>query len=259
MAREIVDALRQERARMMRVPQLGIIVGSNDPVTSAYVQLKLRLAAELDIEVHKEVLDPSVSTERAVALVQEMIRHSDGVVVQLPLPAQIDSVQVLSALSPQYDVDALNPLTKDSERKVIAPVAVAIREIFTHYSVDTRGTKAVVVGQGQLVGKPAAALLRRFGATVTVVTLDTGSLAELKDADIVVLGAGSPGLVKPEMLKNGVVLIDAGTSEQSGKVVGDADPRCAQVATVFTPVPGGIGPLSIAMLFRNLFTLIEHK
>jgi methylenetetrahydrofolate dehydrogenase (NADP+) / methenyltetrahydrofolate cyclohydrolase len=108
-----------------------------------------------------------------------------------------------------------------------------------------------------LVGVPVAQLLKDLGAEVSVVTRNRGSLTDLKEADLVVLGAGDPGFVKPDMLKEGVVLIDAGTSEASGRVVGDADPNCASVASVFTPVPGGIGPIAVAMIFKNLFALAK--
>ena len=99
--------------------------------------------------------------------------------------------------------------------------------------------------------------LRELGAHVSIITQSQGSLLDLKQADIAVLGAGDPGFVKPEMLKEGVVLVDAGTSEASGRLSGDADPKCAEVASVFTPVPGGIGPIAVAMIFKNLFTLAK--
>src|SRR3989338_7099246 len=111
------------------------------------------------------------------------------------------------------------------------------------------------LGLAPLVGAPAAKLLRELGAEVSVITQTRGSLEQLKTADIVVLGAGEPGLIKPEMLKQGVVLIDAGTSEQGGKLSGDATEACAAVASVFTPVPGGIGPIAVAMIFKNLSDL----
>lgn len=258
-AKEIVEALKAKRASMTRVPSLGIVVGVDDPVTSAYINLKLKTAADLGVAVQKEVLPAGADTAQAIAAVERLSKTSDGVVVQLPVPATIDAVKVLSAVPLERDVDALNPTVAEDARKVIAPVAEAVREILTRHSIEVQGKKALVVGQGQLVGAPAAALLTRLGAAVAVVTLQSGTLAQLADADIVVLGAGSPGLIQPEMLKPGVVLIDAGTSEQGGKVVGDADPRCADVASLFTPVPGGVGPLTIATLFRNLFALTENK
>jgi methylenetetrahydrofolate dehydrogenase (NADP+)/methenyltetrahydrofolate cyclohydrolase len=136
-------------------------------------------------------------------------------------------------------------------------VAGAVAEVLERHHVDVTGKKTVVVGAGKLVGKPVASMLAEMGAEVSVVTSTEGSLEELKTADIVVLGAGSPGFVKPDMLKEGVVLIDAGTSESNGKLAGDADPSCAEVASVFTPVPGGIGPLAVAMIFKNLLALTQ--
>ena len=144
-------------------------------------------------------------------------------------------------------------------RSVLAPVAGAIEEILERSTIDVRGKKCVVVGAGKLVGAPAAYLMRRLGSDVSVVTLESGSLDELKTADIVILGAGNPGFVTPEMIKEGVVLIDAGTSEQGGKVRGDADPACSEKAALFTPVPGGLGPIAVAMIFKNLLDLIEKN
>ena len=117
----------------------------------------------------------------------------------------------------------------------------------------------MIVGNGKLVGQPAAVWFEEMGANIDVLTRESKSLEELQNADIVILGAGSPHLVKPEMLKQGVVLIDAGTSESNGAIVGDADPRCAEVASVFTPVPGGMGPIAVACLFQNVAELVLTK
>ena len=216
--------------------RLGIVVGTQDSATDSFIKIKSRVAQRLGVEVVRGELE-------------ELIKICDGVIVQLPIP---NSKALLAALPPQKDVDALGlaPLAR-------APVAGAIAEVLSRSAVVTRGKKAVVVGAGRLVGSPAAKLLRELGADVEVVTSGEGSLTSLKSADIVVLGAGEPGLIKPEMLKQGVVLIDAGTSEQGGKLAGDADPRCAEVCSVFTPVPGGIGPIAVAMIFKNLFALAK--
>ena len=216
--------------------RLGIVVGTQDSATDSFIKIKSRVAERLGVEVVRGELD-------------ELIKTCDGVIVQLPIS---NSEQLLASLPPEKDVDALGlaPLAR-------APVAGAIAEILKYTGVEPRLKKAVVVGAGRLVGSPAAKLLRELGAKVEVVTSGEGSLTSLKTADIVVLGAGEPGLIKPEMLKQGVVLIDAGTSEQGGKLAGDADPACAQVASVFTPVPGGIGPIAVAMIFKNLFDLAK--
>ena len=122
---------------------------------------------------------------------------------------------------------------------------------------EIAGKGAVVVGAGRLVGAPSAWLLKSLGANVSMFTLERGSIEDLKTADIVVSGAGNPGFIKPEHLKEGVALIDAGTSELNKKIQGDADPACAEKASVFTPVPGGVGPVAVAMIFKNLFDLVQ--
>ncbi len=142
---------------------------------------------------------------------------------------------------------------------VLPPVAGAVAEVLMRQGVDVAGKKVVVVGAGRLVGKPVAEMLKEMGGEVAVITTTSGSLEELKTADVVVLGAGNPGFIKPEMLKQGVVLIDAGTSEAGGKLMGDADPACAEVASIFTPVPGGIGPIAVAMIFKNLLALAPTR
>jgi 5,10-methylene-tetrahydrofolate dehydrogenase/methenyl tetrahydrofolate cyclohydrolase len=212
-------------------------MGSSDPATESFIRIKARVAARLGVEVvHGEF--------------SALVQSCDGVIVQLPIA---NSDELVAQLPGGKDVDALGP-----NPQVRAPVAGAVAEVLAQSGADVSGKKAVVVGQGRLVGVPAAALLQELGAQVSVVTTDTGSLAGLKEADIVVLGAGNPGFIKPEMLKPGVVLIDAGTSEAGGKLMGDADPRCAEVASVFTPVPGGIGPIAVAMIFKNLLTLLSR-
>jgi methylenetetrahydrofolate dehydrogenase (NADP+)/methenyltetrahydrofolate cyclohydrolase len=173
----------------------------------------------------------------------------------MPLPPQINLAEILEALPVEKDVDAI---TDKGQSFVRAPVAEAVSEVFVRAGVSAVGKRAIVVGAGKLVGAPVADLLRELGADVSIITRNEGNLVDLKEADIVVLGAGDPGFVKPEMLKEGVVLIDAGTSEASGRLAGDADPKCAEVASVFTPVPGGIGPIAVAMIFKNLF-LLAHK
>ena len=218
----------------LRGKRLGIVVGAQDSATDSFIKIKSRVAERLGVVVVRGELD-------------ELIKTCNGVIVQLPIP---NSEALLATLPPEKDVDALC-----SAPLVRAPVAEAIAEVLRLHEVEPRGKKAAVVGAGRLVGAPAVKLLHELGADVEVVTSSDGSLTSLKNADIVVLGAGEPGLIKPEMLKQGVVLIDAGTSEQGGKLAGDADPACAQVASVFTPVPGGIGPIAVAMIFKNLFDL----
>ena len=257
-AEEIFVSLEKERDTLPHQPRLGLVVGTDDKVTLSFVRIKERIAARLQVTVVRETLLPGTTLERALVVVQQLCRTCDGVVVQLPLAYGIDTEAVLATIDPARDIDAMNPHTKEFERAVEAPVAEAIAAVFARVNADVRGKAAVVVGAGRLVGAPAVAYLKSRGAIVSVVTKTEGSLDGLKDADIVVLGAGEPGLVKPEMLKAGVILIDGGTSEAGGKVVGDAHPACADIAGVFTPVPGGIGPITVAMVFKNLFELAKQ-
>lgn len=230
---------------------LGIIVGDKNPVINSFVKIKERAAERLGVTLVREELPEGTNTHEAVAAVLSLAEKVDGIIVQLPLPNQIDVEAVLAAIPGEKDVDGIS-----LSPRVRPPVAEAVKEILEYSNTDVAGKKAAVVGSGRLVGRPCAKLLEELGVSVTV--LDRGdSLDALTDADVVVLGTGEPGLVQPEHLKQGVILVDAGTSEDGGKVKGDADPACAEVASVFTPVPGGVGPVAVAMIFKNLYELAK--
>ena len=243
---------------------LGIVVASHDPVIESFVRIKSRVAMRLGVELRRIDLLNEPTTADALAAIEKLAPNVAGIIVQLPLPEALDTEAILAAIPPYLDVDGINPAVADTDRAVRAPVAEAIAEILRRSTVDPRDKKCVVVGAGRLVGAPAAYLLESLGGRVTTVTLQEGSLSELADADIIVLGAGNPGFVKPEMLRDGIVLIDAGTSDlpaQAGsraKIVGDADPTCAPKCSVFTPVPGGVGPIAVAMIFKNLLVLAKE-
>jgi len=251
--RVLADAVFARLGARDSSPSLGILIAGSDTVTDSFVRTKARAADRLGVTVVREIIPASASTEDALGALALLARRVDGLIVQLPLPTQIDVEKVLAAIPPEKDVDGIS-----ASPKVRPPVAEAVAEILAAHSVEVKGTNAAVVGSGRLVGKPCAALLTELGASVTVIHRGD-SLDALKDADIVVLGAGEPGLVKPEHLRHGVVLIDAGTSESSGKIAGDADPACAEIASVFTPVPGGVGPIAVAMIFKNLFELAKEN
>ncbi len=252
---EIIEHLLQERASLPSVVRLGVLMGGEDAASASFVKIKERVASKLKVEVVRELVDAHSTTEQALDALARLVQTCAGVIVQMPLPPQINLAEVLAMLPADKDVDAIT----DTQTIVHAPVAEAVSEVFVRAQVSARGKIAVVVGAGKLVGAPVAELLKELGAKVLIITHNEGSLTSLKEADIVVLGAGEPGLIKPEMLKEGVVLIDAGTSEDRAsagrRIAGDASPDCAEVASVFTPVPGGIGPIAVAMIFKNLFAL----
>jgi methylenetetrahydrofolate dehydrogenase (NADP+)/methenyltetrahydrofolate cyclohydrolase len=257
-AADIYSELQAKFDSLGRKVKLGIVVVGKNSVIESFVRIKTRAAQHFGIEVVRVDLSDSSSTQEVVAALEKLAEETDAVITQLPMPKQVDTQTILSAIPPKKDVDALNPTIAEDEHPVFAPVALAVVEILKRAGVDPNGKRTVVVGAGRLVGAPAAALLKRLGARVSMFTLEEGSIADLKDADIVISGAGKPGLIKPEHLKPGVALIDAGTSEQGGKVIGDADPACAKIASVFTPVPGGVGPVAVAMIFMNLIHIIEN-
>lgn len=235
-AQDIIHSLGDS----LRGTTLSVVMNRDDAASESFVKVKEKVAARLRVELKR--FAPEQAAEAA---------QCDAMLVQLP----IENAEALIAQIPKVkDIDALR-----EDSPFVAPVALAVQEVLMRNKIALAGKKAVVVGEGKLVGRPVAKLLAAEGALVQVVTLEQGSLAELQDADIVVSGAGSPGLIKPDMLKAEVVLIDAGTSELAGKVVGDCDPACEQVAGIFTPVPGGVGPIAVAMLFQNLFTLTKKS
>lgn len=237
--------------------RLGIVVVGENPVIASFVRIKERAAERLGVQMIRRDLPETASEAEVISTLHELAAETDAVIPQLPMPG-LAIEKILTAVPMEKDVDALNPAVSEEEKLVHAPVALAVVEILRRAGIGTAGARAVVVGEGRLVGAPSVWLLKELGANVSVFSLDKGSIDDLKEADIVVLGAGKPGFIKPQHLKKGVALIDAGTSELNKKVVGDADPACAEVASIITPVPGGVGPVAVAMIFRNLKTLIER-
>lgn len=248
------DILKQVRADLSgRTVTVRAVSVAPNAATESYLGTKARKAADAGMTLEIMRLPDTATTEDVIAACAE---SSDALLVQLPLPAHIDTKTVLDAIPLTKDADVLSAEshTVFEDRKegaLLPPVVDALKEILERSAVAVVGKRAVVVGNGWLVGEPCATWLRQEGADVSVVTKQEGNLSTLGEADIVVCGAGTPGLVRPEHLREGVVLIDAGTSESDGAIVGDATPECASVASVFTPVPGGVGPIAVACLFRN--------
>jgi methylenetetrahydrofolate dehydrogenase (NADP+)/methenyltetrahydrofolate cyclohydrolase len=246
LAADIVESLAQKNMHGLK---LGVLMSAGDAATESFIRIKSRVAERLGVTVVRRELAADATEVEELQALQELVEATQGIILQLPLPRVTDTAKLIEALPASHNVDGLT-----TNASVRPPVAEAVQHILSISNVEAQGKNAVVLGAGRLVGAPSAVLLRELGANVT--TLVNGdSLVALQEADIVVLGAGEPGIVKPEMLKDGVVLIDAGTSESAGKLMGDADPACAEVASIYTPVPGGVGPIAVAMIFKNLFAL----
>jgi methylenetetrahydrofolate dehydrogenase (NADP+)/methenyltetrahydrofolate cyclohydrolase len=253
-AEDVYVSLLKERERITRPLRLGIIVGIEDPVIESFLRIKRRAAERLGVEIVRiDLVAPT--TMSLIEAVQNISDTVDGVIVQLPLPDTVDVDAVVNAVPKEKDVDANGVHHSPS---IAAPVALAIGEILKQSGVVLQEKKVLIVGHGRLVGKPVAAWFTSLSIQPVVVTDRLGLEAHAPSADIIVLGVGEPGLLKSSMITNGVVIIDAGTAELGKKIVGDADPDCAEKASVFTPVPGGVGPVAVAMIFKNLFTLTSN-
>jgi methylenetetrahydrofolate dehydrogenase (NADP+)/methenyltetrahydrofolate cyclohydrolase len=258
-AEGLKDELRRDLREFSKRPSLGVIVATDALATRKFVERKCEFGKSIGVKVQLYELSPSASTMELVAAVRHAAGKHEGLVVQLPLPGAADVDAVRNAIPVTHDVDAISDGAiaefEGATLPILPPVVGAIAEIVKQHNVVVSGAHAVVVGQGRLVGKPAAAWLRREGAVVYIFEKDADASSEFAQANIIVLGAGSPGLLTPSMIKEGVVIFDAGTSEAMGKLSGDADPTCAEKASLFTPVPGGIGPITVALIFRNLLVL----
>lgn len=255
-AAEVSARVREEFAQRTARSVLQVIMVGSDAVTEQFVRIKKRVADSVGVELVERRFPAVISTEALVTEIQNSVSAGDGIIVQLPLPEHIDVKKIQSVIPASHDVDCLGTQARrafeEGNSVLLPPVVGACKEILSRAGVDVAGKSAVVIGKGILVGAPSAVWLSQWGANV--VALDEHDFLETysKKADIIVLGAGVPHLLKPDMIKDGVVILDAGTSESGGKVVGDADPSCAEKAALLTPVPGGIGPVAVAKIFENL-------
>jgi methylenetetrahydrofolate dehydrogenase (NADP+) / methenyltetrahydrofolate cyclohydrolase len=255
-AAAIAEAVAAEIQTAKLEPTLVVLTCAPNFETRKYLDLKKRKAEALGIALVVDELPETSTTLEVLTALAAAVVTADGVIVQLPLPAQIDTAAVLGAIPVTHDVDAFSYAGEAGA--VLPPVVGAIAEIAERHGVVWAGKRVTVFGEGRLVGAPGAAYARSLGAEVVVLTIaSTPSevAAATASADIIILGVGKPNLLLPEMVKPGVVIFDAGASEDGGLLVGDASPTVAEVASVFTPVPGGIGPITIALLYRNLLEL----
>ena len=257
-AADILASTRKRIAPLGRELIVRAIVMDPTGATESYLRIKSARAADAGMKMEIVQVAIDATTEEVMGAVSAP--GADGVIVQLPLPETVTASLILDEIPIMKDADVLSRDAYENfvYRKpdaLLPPVTAAIKEVIERTQTEVKGRRAVILGSGRLVGQPAAVWLEEMGADIVVLTRSSESLAELQNADILILGAGSPHLVKPGMLKKGVVIIDAGTSESNGAIVGDADPACAEMASVFTPVPGGMGPIAVACLFQNVAEL----
>jgi methylenetetrahydrofolate dehydrogenase (NADP+)/methenyltetrahydrofolate cyclohydrolase len=277
---ELTESAKSLCAQGLRPGLAAVLVGHN-PASEVYVRNKVRACEQVGLYSEKITPPETISTEELLALIDDLNQRDeiDGILVQLPLPKQIDSKKVLLAVDPAKDVDGFHPMNVGylaTMRPGLVPCTPAgCMEILRRSGIPVEGQEAVVVGRSDIVGKPLAMLLTNANATVTICHSRTRDLAGVcRRADILVAAIGKPGMVTPEMVRSGATVIDVGINrivdrasfdrffagdaprerqfvEKGSTLVGDVHPKVAEVAGALTPVPGGVGPLTIAMLMAN--------
>lgn len=265
LSKEVITAVRATLSQLTGEPVLVVLVVGDDPVTTRFVRMKSLVAHEAGVQMEVKNFPSTAKEEDLIDAISASASRVDvtGIIVQLPLPLHIDADRVLSAIPVEKDVDVLNKNAIANVRMgtspILPPVAAAVQYILERSGVSVAGKEVLVVGNGKLVGAPVALLMRHNDAHVTVIDRPISDLRrETLESEVIIAGTGNPSLITPDMVQDGAVLVDAGTSEQGGKIVGDIDPACAQKASLFTPTPGGVGPLTVAMLFKNCAILYSR-
>lgn len=245
MAEEIKNSLKKEIEASAKKLKLAIVQVGEDPISQKFIERKIKFAEEIGIKTKVYKLPADITTNKLRKKMAEIcyIKENSGVIIQLPLPQHINTQYILNSIPQKKDVDVLS----ENRSKCLTPVVGAIKKILDKNNIDIAGKNVAIVGAGILVGKPAMIWFVNQGATVFVLRRSTQNISKFtKEADIIVSGVGKPNLITADMAKEGVIAIDAG---------GDIDPKVAEKSSLFTPILGGIGPITVATVFKNLLEL----
>ena len=285
-----VAAEKREQLRMQisglreqgfRAPRLAIVIVGHNPASETYVANKIKACSEVGIEVERIAFEQTIKERQLLAEIRRLNRDKsvDGFIVQLPLPEHISQAKVLTTIDFRKDVDGLTPMSMGRCVQGLPAIPSAtpagIRELLRYYDISTEGRHVVVIGRSNIVGKPMAIMLMQRpylslpgmtaasmgNATVTVCHSKTRRLGAIcRTADIIIVAAGSPKLLKANMVKPGAVVIDVGINRVDGRLVGDVDfENVAVKASFITPVPGGVGPMTIVSLLNNTIQAYKQK
>ncbi|EMJ6800959.1 bifunctional methylenetetrahydrofolate dehydrogenase/methenyltetrahydrofolate cyclohydrolase FolD [Staphylococcus aureus] len=257
-----VEALKEKGF----TPKLSVILVGNDGASQSYVRSKKKAAEKIGM-ISEIVHLEETATEEEVLNELNRLNNDDsvsGILVQVPLPKQVSEQKILEAINPEKDVDGFHPINIGKlyidEQTFVPCTPLGIMEILKHADIDLEGKNAVVIGRSHIVGQPVSKLLLQKNASVTILHSRSKDMASyLKDADVIVSAVGKPGLVTKDVVKEGTVIIDVGnTPDENGKLKGDVDyDAVKEIAGAITPVPGGVGPLTITMVLNN--TLLAEK
>jgi methylenetetrahydrofolate dehydrogenase (NADP+)/methenyltetrahydrofolate cyclohydrolase len=265
-ARAVTEEVRREVSELPYSPRLVFVRAGADPASASYVRSKARLAERAGIRAETRLLEPDAKQADLTELIAALNRDPDvdGILVQLPLYAHLDSRPVLAAVDAGKDVDGFNPINVgrlwSGEQGLFPATPLGLIRLLDHYRIEIGGRHVVIVGRSNLVGKPAAALFLRRDATVTLAHSRTRDLGELtRTADILVAAAGRPGIVTPAMVKPGAAVLDVGQSPVDGRLLGDVAAGVAEVAGALSPTPGGTGPMTVAMVIAGTLTAAGRR
>ena len=266
LAERVRGEVGHEVAELGRPVGLATVLVGEDPASHVYVRRKREACAEAGIESIHHELPADASQEQLLALVAELNRDErvTGILVQLPLPEQIDEARVIQTIAPIKDVDGFHPVTAgfllQGSPTFLPATPAGIMELLAAYDVRLEGASAVVVGRSNIVGKPVSLLLLGRHATVTMCHSRTRDLAAVtREADVLVAAVGKAGAVTAAMVKPGATVVDVGINRVDGHLVGDVSADVAEVAGMLTPVPGGVGPMTIASLLRNTIKAARYQ
>jgi methylenetetrahydrofolate dehydrogenase (NADP+)/methenyltetrahydrofolate cyclohydrolase len=264
---EILEEVKKEVLSLSFSPVFCDILVGNNISSMQYVKIKAKNAESVGIKFRTAEFPENVSTEELITEIENLNRvpHMCGIIIQLPLPGHIDKRKVLDAIDPKLDVDSLGSINSEyfynNEGTISYPTAMACLNIIDSLNIDLTNMKILILGQGNLVGLPVTHLLKEKGLDVE--TINTKTLNPeilIKSADLIVSAIGKAKYIKGDMVKEGVIIIDAGTSEDNGAVCGDVDLESVSgVASFVSPTPGGVGPVTVAMLLKNVLQVAKNK
>lgn len=265
---EILVKIKKEIETLSFQPVFCDILVGDDPASLQYVQMKARIAEKVGIIFHKAIFPASIKTEELIKEIKILneVPNMCGIIVQLPLPESIDKKVMLNSIDPNLDVDCLGKTAREifynnynSQVDLAYPTALACMAILDSLNLKLKGKIIVVLGQGELVGRPTAELLRKRGLTYLVVDEKTENKEYiLQQADVIISAIGQAKYITRDMIKDGVILIDAGTSESNSSILGDVDLESVKpLAEYVSPVPGGVGPVTVAMLLSNVLKVAK--
>ena len=266
LAARIRAEVAAEVARLPRPIGLATVLVGDDPASDVYIRMKHKATVEVGIQARDVRLPEETNEAELLDLVGALNADDaiDGILVQLPLPGQIDEGRIIGAVDPVKDVDGFHPVNAGlllaGTPAHVPGTPLGVLALLDEYRVELEGANATVIGRSDIVGKPAALLLLHRHATVTICHSRTRDLAaEVSHADVVVAAVGVPGIVTAAMVKEGAAVVDVGINRTEAGLVGDVDPAVATRAGLLTPVPGGVGPMTIAMLLRSTVRAARYR